>query len=179
MGFGLCPDTVKGLAFRIVQKSGREHPFQDEKAGRAWFDGFRRRHPRLTIRKPQPLSYCRALCSDPETIKAFFGKLGSIQCVYGRLNLISKPMQVPVYNLDETGVTIVHRPGKVVTEVGRRNVHAITSAEKGKTHTILACVSATGYVLPPMMIYPRKTTPPENVREGYPVLLQQEWVDKC
>jgi len=58
MGFGLCPDTVKGLAFRIVQKSGREHPFQDEKAGRAWFDGFRRRHPRLTIRKPQPLSYC-------------------------------------------------------------------------------------------------------------------------
>ena len=22
MGFGLCPDTVKGLAFRIVQKSG-------------------------------------------------------------------------------------------------------------------------------------------------------------
>jgi len=70
--------AVKGLAFRIVQKSGREHPFQDEKAGRAWFDGFRRRHPRLTIRKPQPLSYCRALCFDPETIKDFFGKLGSI-----------------------------------------------------------------------------------------------------
>ena len=129
MGFGLCADTVKGLAFRIVEKSGREHPFQDEKAGRAWFDGFCRQHPRLTIRKPQSLSYCRALCSDPETIKDFFGKLGSI---YGRLNLISKPMQV--YNLDETGVTIVHQPGKVVTEVGRRNVHAITSAEKGKTH---------------------------------------------
>ena len=161
LGFGLCADTVKGLAFRIVEKSGREHPFQDEKAGRAWFDGFCRQHPRLTIRKPQSLSYCRALCSDPETIKDFFGKLGSI---YGRLNLISKPMQV--YNLDETGVTIVHQPGKVVTEVGRRYVHAITSAEKGKTHTILACVSATGYVLPPMMIYPRKTTPPENVREG-------------
>jgi len=78
MGFGLCPDTVKGLVLRIVEKSGQEHPFQDEKAGRAWFDGFRRWHPRLTIRKPQPLSYCRALCFDPETIKDFFGKLGSI-----------------------------------------------------------------------------------------------------
>ena len=109
---------------------------------------------------PQPLSYCRALCSDPETIKDFFGKLGSI---YGKLNLISKPMQV--YNLDKTGVSVVHKPGKVIAQLGRHNVYAITSAEKGKTHTILACVCATGYVLPPMMIYPRKRSP-DSVREG-------------
>jgi len=44
--------------------------------------------------------------------------------------------------MDETGVTVVHKPGKVVTEVGRRNVWAVTSGEKGKTHTILSCVSA-------------------------------------
>ena len=150
MGFGLSPDTVKCLAFNIVEKSGRKHPFQNEQAGRAWLDGF-----------PQPLSYCRALCSDPETIKDFFGKLGSI---YGKLNLISKPMQV--YNLDKTGVSVVHKPGKVIAQLGRHNVYAITSAEKGKTHTILACVCATGYVLPPMMIYPRKRSPPDSVREG-------------
>ena len=36
--------------------------------------------------------------------------------VYGKLNLISKPMLV--FNLDETNVTIVHKPGKVVTELG-------------------------------------------------------------
>ena len=161
MGFGLSPDTVKRLAYKIVERSGRKHPFRDEKAGRAWFDGFRRRHPKLTIRSPQPLSYCRALCSNPETINDFFGKLGAI---YGKLNLISKPMLV--FNLDETNVTIVHKPGKVVTELGRRNVYAITSAEKGKTHTILACVSASGYVLPPVMIYPRKKLPPPNVCEG-------------
>ena len=63
----------------------------------------------------------------------FFGKLGAI---YGRLNLISKPMQV--YNCDKTGVSIVHRPGKVVAEVGRCNVYAVTSGEKGKTHTVLS-----------------------------------------
>ena len=54
--------------------------------------------------------------------------------------LLSKPMNV--YNVDESGVTIVHRPGRVVAELGRRNVYAVTSAERGKTHTILACVSA-------------------------------------
>ena len=129
MGFGLSRDTVMHLAYNIVEKTQRKHPFKDEKAGRAWFDGFHRRHPRLTIRSPQPLSYCRALCANADTVNDFFGKLGAI---YGRLNLIAKPMQV--YNCDETGVSIVHKPGKVVCEVGRRNVYAITSAEKSKTH---------------------------------------------
>ena len=38
-----------------------------------------------------------------------FGKLGTI---YERLNLISRPMQI--YNCDESGVTVVFKPNKVV-----------------------------------------------------------------
>ena len=67
---------------------------------------------------------------------------------------------------DETGISIVHKPGKVVTEMGRRNVYAVTSAERGKTHTVLACVSASGYVLPPMIIYLRIRCVPESLKEG-------------
>ena len=161
MGFGLSRETVMSLAFKIVDATQRKHPFRDQKAGRAWFDGFCRRHPKLSIRSPLPLSYCRARCADADTINDFFGKLGAI---YGRLNLISKPMQI--YNCDETGVSVVHKPGKVVAEMGRHKVYAVTSAEKGKTHTILTCVSASGHVIPPMMIYPRKQIPPDNFREG-------------
>ena len=47
---------------------------------------------------------------------------------------------------------MVHKPGKVVAEMGRHKVYAVTSGEKGKTHTILTCVSASAYVLPLMMI---------------------------
>ena len=61
-----------------------------------------------------------------------------------------------IYNCDETGVSVLHKPGKVVAEMGRHKVYAATSAEKGKTHTILTCVSASGHVLPPMMIFPCK-----------------------
>ena len=61
-----------------------------------------------------------------------------------------------IYNVDETGVTVVHRSGKVVTELGKKTVSAMTSGEKGKTHTIEVCVSACGNVIPPMIIYPRK-----------------------
>ena len=71
-----------------------------------------------------------------------------------------------VYNADETGVTIVHKPGKVIAELGHHHVYSITSAERGRTHTILSCISATGFVLPPCIIYPRKKKVPENFKEG-------------
>ena len=59
-------------------------------------------------------------------------------------------------HIDECGISILHTPGKVVTELGRKTVCTITSAEKGKTHTLLCCVSASGDALPPFMIFPRK-----------------------
>ena len=107
-----------------------------------------------------PLSYCRARCANVDT-NDFFRKLGAI---YGSLNLISKPMQI--YNCDEAGVNVVHKPGKVVAEMRSHKVYVVTSGEKGKTHTILTCVSASAYVLLPMMIYPLKQTPPANFRKG-------------
>ena len=70
-----------------------------------------------------------------------------------------------LFNVDETGISIVHKPGKVVTELGRRNVWGITSAEKGKTHTVVTCVSASGLSIPPMLIYPRKRMT-EKLKEG-------------
>jgi len=71
MGFGLSHETVMCLAYRIVDATQREHPFRDQKAGRAWFDGFRRRHPKLSIRSPLPLSYCRAWGSNMDTVNDF------------------------------------------------------------------------------------------------------------
>jgi len=61
-----------------------------------------------------------------------------------------------VFNADETGVSIVHRQGKVLAQLGQRHVSSITSAEKGKIHTVLSCISAAGQILPPMIVYPRK-----------------------
>ena len=37
------------VAYSIVERSGREHPFSNRMAGRAWFDRFRSCHPNLTI----------------------------------------------------------------------------------------------------------------------------------
>jgi hypothetical protein len=84
--------------------------------------------------------------------------------LFWQIEFLSKPMQI--YNADETLISIVHKPGRVLTQLGRRKVYSITSSERGKTHTVLACVSASGYVLPPLMIYPRKKSVPEDLKVG-------------
>ena len=140
MGYGLTKEDVQCLAFSIVEKIGCKHPFTDGKAGRGWFNGFKSRHPQLTFCTPQSLSYSRAVAANEFVIAHFFSKLGAI---YGRLNLITKPMQV--YNVDETGVSIVHKKGKVLAQLGQRHVYSITSAEKGSPHYCVMCFSCRSY----------------------------------
>ena len=130
MGFGLSRQEVMHLAFQIAEESGIKHPFQNFTAGRKWFEAFRSRHPNLTLRTPEALSYARTKSINPKTIEDFFTKLGAI---YARLNLFCKPMQV--FNVDESGVNLTQHKGKVITEVKRKGVHRVVGAEKGKkTH---------------------------------------------
>ena len=138
IGFGLSQSDVLAVAFKIAEASGRKHPFADRAAGRAWFDGFRARHPKLTLCCTQSLSRARASSTSHKVIADYFGKL---VVVCAKLDLLVKPMQI--WNMDETGVTVVHNTDKVVMKAGRRNVWAVTSGEKGKTHTILSCEGGT------------------------------------
>lgn len=101
MGLGLSRNDVMQKAFEIAESSGRRHPFTKGSAGRAWFDGFRCRHPRLTLRSTQSLSHSRAHSANVETITNYFAKLGAL-CA--KLNIITKPMNI--YNMDETGISV-------------------------------------------------------------------------
>ena len=65
MGFGLSRELIMNMAFTIAEKFQRKHPLN------CWFEGFMKRHPKLTIRSPQPLSYCRALNSNKEVLSDF------------------------------------------------------------------------------------------------------------
>ncbi|PSN38553.1 hypothetical protein C0J52_14817 [Blattella germanica] len=48
-----------------------------------------------------------------------------------------------VFNVDETGVSVVqHKATKVVTTKGKKNVHRLSSAERGATITAVTCMSA-------------------------------------
>ena len=94
MGFGLSRDDIRSTAYKIAEACGRAHPFHNEMAGVPWLDGFFRRHPNLTLRKPQPLSYNRAVSANIDTINDYFAKIGAL---YARLTILTKPMQI--YNI--------------------------------------------------------------------------------
>ena len=67
-----------------------------------------------------------------------------------------------IFNGDESGFTICHTPGHILVTKGKRGIGALTSADKGKNVTIMACFfSAIGEYFPPIMIFPRVRIRPE------------------
>ena len=59
-----------------------------------------------------------------------------------------------IFNVDETGLTTVQNPGKVVAPKGEKTVGKVTSAERGELITAICCMSASGTHLPPMFVFP-------------------------
>ena len=68
-----------------------------------------------------------------------------------------------VFNADKIGVTIVHKPGKVVAQLGRHHVYSVTSAERGRTHTVLSC---HWFCVASLHNISTKDKSPQNFREG-------------
>lgn len=60
-----------------------------------------------------------------------------------------------IFNLDETGVTTVQSPAKVVSTKGKKQVGATASQERGETTTLCCAINAGGTYIPPFFIFPR------------------------
>lgn len=65
------------------------------------------------------------------------------------------PEDVGLYNCDETGLTPVQRPIKVIACRGMKQVGSMTSQERGRLVTICCTINALGNAVPPFMVYPR------------------------
>jgi len=55
--------------------------------------------------------------------------------------------------VDETGLQLNNNLGKIVAVKGLREVHHVTSAEKRKTISVIACCNAEGNFLSPNCIF--------------------------
>lgn len=58
--------------------------------------------------------------------------------------------------MDETGISTVQKPGKVLAPKGQKQVGSATSWERGRNITVICAFSASGIYLPPMFIFPRQ-----------------------
>ncbi|XP_067937322.1 jerky protein homolog-like [Watersipora subatra] len=73
-----------------------------------------------------------------------------------------------IYNVDETGVSTVTKPVKILAARGKKRVGAVTSGERGTNTTVICCMSATGTFVPPMFIFKRIRMAP-HLMNGAPV----------
>lgn len=71
-----------------------------------------------------------------------------------------------IYNLDETGITTVQKPSKVIARKGMKQVGLLTSGERGQLLTMELAVSASGNSIPPMFVFPRVNFMDHFVRDG-------------
>lgn len=72
--FGLTTTNLKSLAYQLAIKNNKPHPFNanDEKAGKDWLLRFMKRHPQLSIRKPECTSATRAASFNKVVVDTFF-----------------------------------------------------------------------------------------------------------
>ena len=161
---GLTKRHVRQLAFQYATANHCSHPTswaENNMAGEDWISGFLKRHRRLSCRKPEATSLSRGTSFNRMNVGKFFDNLEE---VYKKHSFSA----AEVWNMDETALTTVHKPPKVIGDRTARQIGQVTSAERGVLVTTICAVSAGGSFIPPMMIFPRVNFKPHMLNGAPP-----------
>lgn len=161
--YGLTQQDLRKLAYQLAVKNNLCNPFNHEAAGRYWLKGFLRRNKnKLSLRKPTGTSFSRAHGFTKQSMNHFYDLLENV-CQE------KKFAADRIFNVDETGLSIVQsKHPKIIARRGKKQIAAMTSAERGSLITVVACMSPAGIFVPPMMIFPRKNMT-ETLMRGAPL----------
>ena len=130
--------------------------------GRKWLKEFLHRHPELSVREPEAASMSRAVVFNKPQVKRLF------ELLRAELEKGGGIRSDQIYNMDESGLTAVHTPERIIAKKGPKQVGKITSAERGKTVTVICAVNAAGTFVPPLMIFPRKNMTELLIKDSPP-----------
>lgn len=68
------------------------------------------------------------------------------------------------YNVGESGLSTVQKPGRILARKGQKQVGKLTSAERGQNITVVCAMSASGSYVPPAFLFPRKNMAQQLMR---------------
>jgi len=125
LGFWLTVLQVRKIAHKIATAAGRGSYLNEnnEYASKWWWVNFKKRY-NLTLRVPENLAAYRASMANSHMVSDFYLKLDSLMIQLG-----IKDMPDRLWNCDETGLSYVVKPNKVVTAIGKRYVYKRTYAD--------------------------------------------------
>ncbi|XP_033180906.1 tigger transposable element-derived protein 6-like [Mastacembelus armatus] len=160
--YGLTPREVRKFAFQLAVTYNITHPQiwnENQMAGPDWFTFFMKRNPSLSMRSAEATSLTRATSFNRTNVERFFNSLGRVIERY-------KFDGSDIWNVDETGVTTVQTPERVVARRGVKQVGAMTSGERGVLVSVACAVQALGNAIPPFFVFPRKRYKEYFVQNG-------------
>lgn len=153
LNHGYTPKCGRELAYQYAVSLNIIYPENWNKGQAASYDWLYAflyiRHTHLSLRKVEPTSLSRSTAFNKHNVSQFFDNLKSL---YERFHFEPKD----IWNIDETGITTVHTPKRVIACKGAKQVSKVTSGERGELVTVCAAISASGNHIPPFMIFPRK-----------------------
>jgi hypothetical protein len=116
LGFGLTVSMVKKVAYQPAKSAGRQHLMNtySDSASKWWCVSYKNRY-NLTLRAPENLAAYRASTANREMINDFYSKLEARMD-----NLRIKDMPSRLWNCDETCISYVVKPNRVVAAVGKQ-----------------------------------------------------------
>lgn len=164
LGFGLTVQNIRKLAFSVAKSVDRGHFFMEDNeiASKWWWTNFKKRYG-LTLRVPENLAAYRASMANPTMLADFYTKL---EALVTKLGIKDTPGRI--WNCDETGLSFVVKPNKVVTALGKRYVYKRSYADRGETTTVLGCICDNGSYIPPLVIFKGVRWNPDLARGAIP-----------
>jgi hypothetical protein len=148
--YGLSTTELRKRAYQFADSLQKKIPSSRKMkkiAGVDWLHGFMKRHRDLSIRQPQATSLSRATSFNPHNVNAFFDNVDKV---------LNRGLTTDrFHNMDESGFTTVQRPIGIIARKGRKQIGALTSAERGTLVTVALAVSSLGTSIPPFFIFPR------------------------
>ena len=147
-GFGLSKRKLTARAGQLCKTLGIRNRFKNGTPGRAWWSGLKKRHPSLTLRKPEKLSTVRSRGVNSTVVGSYFEALH---------DLVEDLNPSNVWNMDETSLSLEHSPAQVVARKGSKVIPGRTSNSR-ESVTVLPCVNAAGQAMPPLIIVKGKTS---------------------
>lgn len=147
MDLPVIKEELKNLVKEYVESNSIVNNFKDNKPGNDWYISFMKRHPELTLKKPENLQKPRMDARKPFIVYDFSEML---KAVVKENNLEEKPMYI--YNYDESGFQ--SDPSKL-RAIGHKDkaLYRVSGGSGRESTTVLACVSADVRVLPPVIVF--------------------------
>ncbi|CAH1636479.1 unnamed protein product [Spodoptera littoralis] len=141
MNYGLTYLQGRKLAYQYAAALDKcpEKWLDNKSAGIEWMKNFMKRHPVLSLRKPENTSLSRSTSFNKHNVMMFFDN-------YERVLQRGNYTPDCIYNLDETSIMTVVQAPNVIARTGQKQVGQSVSAERARFHETMLIGAPVGSV---------------------------------